>query len=329
MLKVSFRRRPKTPGLVGETKSKDSGSFFMPRRKQRARPRSLGKKPRPKQGKFIRFYSDPESETFGNATGSAGRAGYKGKPGSNQLAVQGCRLLKNPFIQQEITKELVKQGYTPQFSAQLLMSAAQATKVVLIPNRKGKKVLPCKVADHGVRMQAHDRIVRLFEERRPRPHHLERAVRDAQIQMAALEPVFEKFLSDEYKKVRAEYRSLSPADRMLLCQAFTTLGQMNELAKQMDIAPGKSMLDFVENLEKYINPQAGGEPASDTSEDANQAGKPAGPVPERSERAQCADQAGKAEGPAPERSESAQGAEQSGKPEASASDSKKPTNDGS
>ncbi len=43
---------------------------------------------------LVNHFVDPESPGYQNKTRSAELAGYKGAPGSNQLAVQGCRTVK-------------------------------------------------------------------------------------------------------------------------------------------------------------------------------------------------------------------------------------------
>jgi len=129
--------------------------------RKRARPRSLGKRLTSKQAAFLRYFTDPRSKTFGNAAGASARAGYKGEPGSVQLAVQGFRNTHHPKLRDAIEAELGRQGFTPQFVAELLMQGMRATKVQLVPNRKGKSV-PVELPDHGARLQSFDRAARIF-----------------------------------------------------------------------------------------------------------------------------------------------------------------------
>lgn len=51
-----------------------------------------------KQNEFIKAYSDPSSESYGNATKSAIKAGYSAK----RARSQGCVLLKLPEVSQQI-----------------------------------------------------------------------------------------------------------------------------------------------------------------------------------------------------------------------------------
>jgi len=129
-------------------------------RKKRARPRSLGRKLTPKQAAFLRNFTDPRSDAFGNAARASQLAKYKGRPGSVQLAVQGFRNTHHPKLRDAIEAELEKQGFTPQFAAELLMRGMHATKVQLLRNRKGKPV-PVELPDYGARMQAFDRADRI------------------------------------------------------------------------------------------------------------------------------------------------------------------------
>jgi len=137
----------------------------MPRKKKsRARPRFRGKNPTPKQSAFFHHYTNLESDGFGNATRACERAGYKGAPGSNQLAVQGVRNLRNSNLQEAVRAALEKQGFTPTFIAGLLMDAMRATKPQVLPTRKGKRAV-LKLPNHPARMQGFDRAWHICAER--------------------------------------------------------------------------------------------------------------------------------------------------------------------
>jgi hypothetical protein len=128
----------------------------MSRKKSsRARPRSLS----PRQAAFVRYYTDRRSDAWGNATRACQRAGYRGKPGSNQLAVQGARLLRNRNIQAAFRLALVKQGFTLEFRAKILMDAMNAKKVQLLPTARGKLV-PVVFPDHQRQMQGLETALR-------------------------------------------------------------------------------------------------------------------------------------------------------------------------
>jgi hypothetical protein len=135
------------------------GRFMSRRKRSRARPRSLLP---PRQAAFVRYFTDRKSDAFGNATRACQRANYRGKPGSNQLAVQGARLLRNPNIQAELRLALVKLGFTPEFAANLLMDTMNATEVRALPNRKGKLVL-FAFPNHAIRLQGFDRAMRFVD----------------------------------------------------------------------------------------------------------------------------------------------------------------------
>jgi hypothetical protein len=211
--------------------SSDPVLFMSRKKKLRARPQSLGKRLTLKQAAFLRHYTDPLSDGCGNATRASELAGYKGAPSSNQLSVQGCRNLRHPDIQEEISTELKKQGFTQQFAAKLLMSAMRATKVQVVPNRRGKPA-PCKFPDHHIRMQGFDRAMRFSERNKPSPNDVEpwmvEVTNDA-IARGVLRPLGRRNLSDDEKKVLAEYESFSPADRMLMCRGYEAFARYLEL----------------------------------------------------------------------------------------------------
>jgi len=199
----------------------------MSRKKtSRARPRSLGKKLTLKQAAFVHHYSNPKSDGFGNATRACERAGYKGDPGSNQLAVQGWRNLHQPQIQLAMRTALAEQGFTLEFAAKILMGAMRATVVRALPNRKGKPVLH-KFPDHRVRMQAYDRAWRVFggdkpSEAEPIDHQLYGAEWERRLAPR-------KNLSEGDKQKSPEIAQFSPRERMAMREGYTALARMGEL----------------------------------------------------------------------------------------------------
>ncbi len=184
----------------------------------RARPRSLGKRLTPKQAAFTHHYSNRKSDTYGNATRSCKRAGYKGNPGT--LAVQGSRNLRHPAIREEMRTALYKQGFTPEFAAKTLMGAMRATVVRALPNGKGKLVLH-RFPDHRTRLQGYDRACRLtgaIEDKQGYGTAAEREPLPFDPRLLAenrIVPLREQ-LTEPEKKLADKFAQFSPERRMLM-----------------------------------------------------------------------------------------------------------------
>ncbi len=113
-----------------------------------------------KQQLFIRYFSDPQSPGFGNATQAAQLAGYKGRPGSNQLAVQGHANLRNRKIRRSLAAILDKSGCTLELGAKRLRQAldAEQVRVALLA---GAFVYSKPLPDYRERRQAAELLFRL------------------------------------------------------------------------------------------------------------------------------------------------------------------------
>jgi hypothetical protein len=221
----------------------------MSRKKaQRARPRSLGKKLTPKQAAFVHHYSNPKSDGYGNATRACERAGYAGAPGSNQLAVQGWRNLRQPEIQVAMRAALSEQGFTPEFVAKTLMGAMRATVVRALPNRKGKLV-PHKFPDHRTRLQGYDRASRVFGVNKPSEqelidHQLYGAERERRLAPC-------KDLPESEKQKSPQIAQFSPQERMLMREGYTALeGMFRILMRQPGLVKPLPRLTMAD-LRKY------------------------------------------------------------------------------
>ena len=81
-----------------------------------------------RQARFVQHYADPQGPGFENATKSAELAGYKGKPGSNQLAVQGHANLRNPNVRREIERILDEAGATMEKVAWVLAEGMESKR---------------------------------------------------------------------------------------------------------------------------------------------------------------------------------------------------------
>lgn len=119
----------------------------------------------PKQQRFVASFTDPESPGFSNATRSAQTAGYRGEPGSNQLAVQGHANLRNPDVRLAIEAALDRAGCTIELGAKRLRQGldARQVRIFLVGGEFAySKPLP----DYRERRQATQLLFRL---RAPRP----------------------------------------------------------------------------------------------------------------------------------------------------------------
>jgi len=106
-------------------------------RRHRKKRRHL---PTPQELAFAHHYANPQSPGFSNRGRSAELAGYAGEPGSNQLSVQGHRLLKRQSVWQEVETELARQGFTPRRIARLLLGAMGAKQPKDVFDEQGKRV---------------------------------------------------------------------------------------------------------------------------------------------------------------------------------------------
>lgn len=191
------------------------------KKKSRERPRSLGKKPTLKQAAFLRHYMNPRSCGFGNATRASELAGYKGKPGSNQLAVQGVRNLRRFNIKEAVARELYKQGCTPAFIAGRIIEAMRATEVRVLPDRKGRPVL-YEFPKYTTRLQGSDRAARFLDT--THGHHGNKSA--AEVKGGEL-PGDGELLKTE--KLAEEVSELSSADRMFMRSAAEKVRAMLKL----------------------------------------------------------------------------------------------------
>jgi hypothetical protein len=181
---------------------------------RKARPRSFGKKLTPKQAAFVHHYFNPNSDGYGNATRACERAGYKGDPGSNQLAIQGWRNLRQPGIQVAMRAALSEQGFNQEFAANTLMGAMRATVVRAIPNGKGKLV-PRRFPDYRVR---EEQLIN---------HQLYGA--DTECLLASR--LDRKGLSESDKQDREQIANFPPHVRMVIRDAIQAASTLHELEK--------------------------------------------------------------------------------------------------
>ena len=114
----------------------------------------------PKQQRFVASFTDPKSPGFSNATRSAQAAGYRGEPGSNQLAVQGHANLHNPNVRLAIEAALDREGCTIELGARRLRQGLDAKQVrpFLV---EGELVYSKPMPDYRERRQATELLFRL------------------------------------------------------------------------------------------------------------------------------------------------------------------------
>lgn len=98
--------------------------------------RKISRKLKPKQRKFIAYYTDQTKDTFGNATRSAIAAGYKG----TNADVTGPRLLGNVGIQSEIAGVMDELGATVHHGVTRLKEGMDAKEVKVFHTRDGQIV---------------------------------------------------------------------------------------------------------------------------------------------------------------------------------------------
>lgn len=129
--------------------------------------------------------------------------------------------MRNANIQAELRRALMKQGFTPEFAANLLMGAMNATDVRALPNRKGKLVL-FEFPNHAIRMQGLDRAMR-FVDSTPSRHGKQSA---AMLQGGKLPCDGELLEGDKAPK---EILESSAADRMFMRSAAEKVRAMLKL----------------------------------------------------------------------------------------------------
>ncbi len=116
----------------------------------------------PKQQRFVGNLTNPESPGYSNATRSAELAGYKGKPGGNQLAVQGHVNLRNAKVRRAIETVLDRAGCTPELGAKRLRQALDATQLRVFAI-DGEWVYSKPLPDYRERRLATELLFRLRE----------------------------------------------------------------------------------------------------------------------------------------------------------------------
>lgn len=181
-----------------------------------------------KQHLFVRHYTDSESSGFGNATKSAELAGYRGHPGSNQLAVQGHENLRNPNIRRALEDILDRAGCTLEHAAQRLKEGMDATQSRAFLGKAGKVVYSKSTPDHRERRQATELMFRLrgllqMSWRQEQMRYLEFGLRETS-------------LPDESGELAAqtkELEQLSPVDRNLLRAATEKMMVIARLTREL------------------------------------------------------------------------------------------------
>ncbi|MGB4783228.1 MAG: terminase small subunit [Candidatus Acidiferrum sp.] len=113
-----------------------------------------------KQQRFVASFTDPKSPGFSNATRAAQAAGYRGEPGSNQLAVQGHANLHNPNVRLAIADALDKAGCSLALGARRLRQALDAKQVRPFL-ADGEVVYSKAIPDYRERRQATELLFRL------------------------------------------------------------------------------------------------------------------------------------------------------------------------
>ena len=130
-------------------------------KERKGRPRqATPPKITPKQQRFVASFTDPRSPGFSNATRAAQAAGYRGEPGSNQLAVQGHANLHNPNVRPAIEAALDREGCTIELGARRLRQGLDAKQVrpFLV---EGELVYSKPMPDYRERRQATELLFRL------------------------------------------------------------------------------------------------------------------------------------------------------------------------
>jgi len=103
---------------------------------------------------MLSHFSDQGSPGYGNATKSAELAGYKGLPGSNQLAVQGSRTLKKARELGLLRPVLVERGCTLERAAERLAACLDAKRAREFMTKDGKIIKSEPQDDYQRQLQA-------------------------------------------------------------------------------------------------------------------------------------------------------------------------------
>jgi hypothetical protein len=115
----------------------------------------------PRRLRLIAHYCDPTSPAYGNATKAAELAGFKGCPGSNQLAVQGHRTLAKARRHPGLLNLLIDTDCTLNRALQRV-SACMDAKVHRVFLNKDSQVVHVEAGDnHPVQLQAAKLVIDL------------------------------------------------------------------------------------------------------------------------------------------------------------------------
>ena len=113
--------------------------------------RKISRKLKPKQRKFIAYYTDPTKDTFGNATRSAIAAGYSEKS-ARFIASEN---LTKPNIQSEIAGVMDAAGATREQCGRVVHEGMDAHETKVFLNKKtGRLVYSKALVDHANRLRA-------------------------------------------------------------------------------------------------------------------------------------------------------------------------------
>lgn len=166
----------------------------------------------PRQAAFLYFYYyDRHGPAYANGTKAAELAGFKGEPGSNQLAVQAHRLLRNPKIQQRLVEALEEAGCTPELIAQRVREALDATKNKYFRGTNNQLIPTPPQPDHGTHLRTIELIRRLMRDAHtPEPPTAPAAASTTQM-------VGAEELSPENAEEMQKVAALSAPDRLALC----------------------------------------------------------------------------------------------------------------
>ncbi len=113
--------------------------------------RKISRKLKPKQRKFIAYYTDPTKDTFGNGTKSAIAAGYSERS-ATEIAYE---TLINPQVERELTHIFDAAGLTIQKLAKGVKQALNAKEQkAFLHQASGNVVYSKKMIAHDIRLKA-------------------------------------------------------------------------------------------------------------------------------------------------------------------------------
>ncbi len=113
--------------------------------------RKISRKLKPKQRKFIAYYTDPTKETFGNGKKSAIAAGYSERS-ATEIAYE---TLINPQVERELTRIFDAAGLTIQKLAKGVKQALNAKEQkAFLHQASGNVVYSKKMIAHDIRLKA-------------------------------------------------------------------------------------------------------------------------------------------------------------------------------